>query len=88
MRVVLTHPRVLYPLLFLLSAVAKRDPVGRKPKKGVFAREGLAALARDGFGGCEEVARADGDEKCAEVGGTITGKEKEKEIMRMFFFYF
>ncbi|KAG5635603.1 hypothetical protein H0H81_010657 [Sphagnurus paluster] len=37
-----TPPRVLHALAFLLSAVAKRDAVGRAPKKGVFARAGLA----------------------------------------------
>ncbi|RDB22401.1 hypothetical protein Hypma_010501 [Hypsizygus marmoreus] len=47
LRITATHPRVLYILVFLLSAVSKRDPVGRKPKKGVFAREGLAVLARE-----------------------------------------
>ncbi|KAF9461040.1 hypothetical protein BDZ94DRAFT_1299517 [Collybia nuda] len=45
-----THPSVLYALAFLLSAVAKRDAVGRRPKKGVFAREGLGVLARGGWG--------------------------------------
>ncbi|CCM03812.1 uncharacterized protein FIBRA_05961 [Fibroporia radiculosa] len=37
-----THPRVLFLLAFLVSAVAKRDAVGRKPKRKVFATEGLA----------------------------------------------
>jgi hypothetical protein len=45
-----THPSVVYAVAFLLSAVAKRDAVGRKPKKGVFAREGLAVLERGGWG--------------------------------------
>ncbi|KAF8649400.1 hypothetical protein AX16_005841 [Volvariella volvacea WC 439] len=42
-----THPRVLYLLGFLISSVAKRDPVGRKPKKRVFAKEGLAVYERE-----------------------------------------
>ncbi|KAF9236547.1 hypothetical protein BU15DRAFT_49857 [Melanogaster broomeanus] len=36
-----THPRILFLLTFLLSAVAKRDPVGRRPKKRVFAKCGV-----------------------------------------------
>lgn len=46
-----THPRVMHALIFLVSAAAKRDAVGRKPRKAVFAKEGLAVLARSGFGG-------------------------------------
>ena len=32
---------------FLVSSVAKRDPVGRKPKRKVFAAEGLVVLERE-----------------------------------------
>ncbi|KZT18694.1 hypothetical protein NEOLEDRAFT_1246306 [Neolentinus lepideus HHB14362 ss-1] len=42
-----THPRILYMLTFLVSAVAKRDVVGRKPKRKVFASEGIAAWERE-----------------------------------------
>lgn len=42
-----THPRVLFLLVFLITSVAKRDPVGRKPKKRVFAVEGLKVLKRE-----------------------------------------
>lgn len=42
-----THPRVLYLLAFLVSSVAKRDPVGRKPKRRVFAVEGLASWEKE-----------------------------------------
>ncbi|KAH7914523.1 hypothetical protein BJ138DRAFT_1143607 [Hygrophoropsis aurantiaca] len=42
-----THPRVLYLLTFLLSSAAKRDPVGRKPKRKIFATEGLAVWERE-----------------------------------------
>lgn len=42
-----THPRLLYLLVFLITSVAKRDPVGRKPKKRVFAKEGLSVLERE-----------------------------------------
>ncbi|TFK32119.1 hypothetical protein BDQ12DRAFT_617655 [Crucibulum laeve] len=42
-----THPRVLFSLVFLVSSIAKRDPVGRKPKKRVFAVEGLAVMERE-----------------------------------------
>ena len=45
-----THPRILFVLVFLLSAIAKRDPVGRKPRKAVFAKEGLGVLEREGWG--------------------------------------
>ncbi|TBU25863.1 hypothetical protein BD311DRAFT_867198 [Dichomitus squalens] len=37
-----THPRVLFLLAFLISSTSKRDAVGRKPKRKVFATEGLA----------------------------------------------
>ncbi|KAF8308394.1 hypothetical protein DL93DRAFT_1893951 [Clavulina sp. PMI_390] len=36
-----THPRVLYELAFLISSVSKRDLVGRKPRRKIFAEEGL-----------------------------------------------
>jgi hypothetical protein len=36
-----THPRVLYLLGYLVSTTAKRDSVGRNPKRRVFALEGL-----------------------------------------------
>ncbi|KAF9258146.1 hypothetical protein L218DRAFT_964740 [Marasmius fiardii PR-910] len=42
-----THPRVLYVLAFLVSAVTKKDPVGRKPKKKIFSMEGLGAWERE-----------------------------------------
>jgi len=41
------HPCVLYSLAFLVSSVAKRDPVGRKPKRKVFAMEGLVLWEKD-----------------------------------------
>ncbi|KDQ51183.1 hypothetical protein JAAARDRAFT_41451 [Jaapia argillacea MUCL 33604] len=37
----ITHPRILHFLTFLVSSVSKRDPVGRKPKKRIFAAEAL-----------------------------------------------
>ncbi|KAI0776328.1 hypothetical protein BD413DRAFT_470228 [Trametes elegans] len=37
-----THPRILFLLVFLVSSAAKRDAVGRKPKRKIFATEGLA----------------------------------------------
>ncbi|KAI9069691.1 hypothetical protein FKP32DRAFT_1586700 [Trametes sanguinea] len=36
-----THPRILFLLAFLVSSASKRDAVGRKPKRKVFAVEGL-----------------------------------------------
>ncbi|KAH9912151.1 uncharacterized protein BXZ73DRAFT_93243 [Epithele typhae] len=38
-----THPRVLFLLTFLVSSVSKRDACGRKPKRKLFAAEGLAS---------------------------------------------
>lgn len=38
-----THPRVMFELAFLVSSVARRDVVGRKPRRMVFAVEGLRA---------------------------------------------
>ncbi|CAL1693812.1 unnamed protein product [Somion occarium] len=43
-----THPRILFLLAFLISSAAKRDAVGRKPKRKVFAMEGLAACEKKG----------------------------------------
>lgn len=42
-----THPRILFLLAFLVSSVAKRDAVGRKPKRKVFASEGLRSWERE-----------------------------------------
>ncbi|KIL71185.1 hypothetical protein M378DRAFT_154670 [Amanita muscaria Koide BX008] len=43
----MSHPRVLYLLAFLVSSVSKRNPVGRKPKRKVFAVEGLTITERE-----------------------------------------
>ena len=43
----MTHPRILYLLGFLVSSVSKRNPVGRKPKRKVFATEGLTIAERE-----------------------------------------
>ncbi|KAI6003452.1 hypothetical protein F5J12DRAFT_154292 [Pisolithus orientalis] len=45
-----SHPRVIFLLTFLISAVAKRDPVGRRPKKKVFAESGIVQCKV----GCDE----------------------------------
>lgn len=42
-----THPRILYVLGYLVSSVAKRDPVGRKPKRKLFAMEGLVTWEKE-----------------------------------------
>ncbi|KDQ31569.1 hypothetical protein PLEOSDRAFT_1036423 [Pleurotus ostreatus PC15] len=42
-----THPRVIYALGFLVSSTVKRDPIGRKPKRKVFAVEGLIRWERE-----------------------------------------
>ncbi|KAG6872964.1 hypothetical protein C0995_004718 [Termitomyces sp. Mi166 len=58
LRIRTTPPRVLHALAFLLSAAAKRDAVGRAPKKGVFARAGLELRELVGpFGGTGEGVR-------------------------------
>ncbi|KAG8768069.1 hypothetical protein FRC12_005783 [Ceratobasidium sp. 428] len=38
-----THPRVMFELAFLVSSVSRQDVVGRKPRRIVFAVEGLRA---------------------------------------------
>ena len=43
----LTPPAVITSMTYLISAVSKRDPVGRNPKRGVFAREGLLHLENE-----------------------------------------
>ncbi|KAF9476022.1 hypothetical protein BDN70DRAFT_839938 [Pholiota conissans] len=47
LRVQVTHPRVIYSLGFLVSSVSKRDPVGRKPKRTLFANEGILVVDRE-----------------------------------------
>ncbi|KAH8111978.1 hypothetical protein DFH11DRAFT_1512413 [Phellopilus nigrolimitatus] len=42
-----THPRVLYHLAYLVSSTSKRDAVGRKPKRKVFAGEGLTVWEKE-----------------------------------------
>ncbi|KAJ3557467.1 hypothetical protein NM688_g1462 [Phlebia brevispora] len=42
-----THPRILFLLAFLVSSVAKRDAVGRKPKRKIFASEGLRSWEQE-----------------------------------------
>ncbi|CAE7144385.1 unnamed protein product [Rhizoctonia solani] len=44
-----THPRVIFELAFLLSSIARRDVVGRKPRRLIFATEGLRAGAEIGI---------------------------------------
>jgi hypothetical protein len=77
-----THPRVLFVLVFLLTAVAKRDVVGRKPKKAVFAREGLAVLEREGWGDVligvvegQELGDQGGHDRGGRVEFDLTGPE-------------
>ncbi|KAG9080326.1 hypothetical protein FRC06_006783 [Ceratobasidium sp. 370] len=43
-----THPRVMFELAFLVSSVSRRDVVGRKPRRLVFAVEGLRATEEIG----------------------------------------
>lgn len=43
----LPHPKHIYTLSFLVSAVSKRDPVGRNPKRRLFAKEGCTAVERE-----------------------------------------
>ncbi|KAH9486026.1 hypothetical protein JR316_0000090 [Psilocybe cubensis] len=47
LRVQVTHPRVLYTLGFLVSSISKRDPVGRKPKRRLYAEEGVLTVERE-----------------------------------------
>jgi hypothetical protein len=70
-----THPRVLYVLAFLLSAAGKRDVVGRKPKKGVFAREGLGVLEREGWG---DILLGDGGH--VDSSGGDGGEQRETRV--------
>ncbi|KAG1721871.1 hypothetical protein EDD22DRAFT_936390 [Suillus occidentalis] len=39
-----THPLILLPLTFLVSATAKRDPVGRNPKRRLWAEAAINVL--------------------------------------------
>lgn len=42
-----SHPRVIFTLGFLVSSVSKRDPVGRKPKRKLFAQEGVLIIDKE-----------------------------------------
>ena len=42
-----THPKILLLLGYLVSSVAKRDPVGRKPKRKLFAVMGTKKYEQD-----------------------------------------
>ncbi|CEL62881.1 hypothetical protein RSOLAG1IB_10549 [Rhizoctonia solani AG-1 IB] len=44
-----THPRVIFELAFLVSSIARRDVVGRKPRRLIFSTEGLRAGAETGI---------------------------------------
>ncbi|KAG7100224.1 hypothetical protein E1B28_001999 [Marasmius oreades] len=85
-----THPRILYVLAYLVSAVAKKDPVGRKPKRKIFATEGLSAWERElkrelklpawaTVGDVEEIdikmAKIKGDLMCELIGVSIMRSE-------------
>lgn len=41
LRIQATHPRVLYQLTFVISGVVKRDSAGKRPKRKLFAEEGI-----------------------------------------------
>ncbi|KAB5588964.1 hypothetical protein CTheo_7598 [Ceratobasidium theobromae] len=43
-----TYPRVVFALAFLVSSIVRRDVVGQKPWRAVFAIEGLRAGAETG----------------------------------------
>ncbi|KAF7354469.1 hypothetical protein MVEN_01136100 [Mycena venus] len=43
----LTHPRVLNALAYLISAVARRNLLGPKPKRKIFVLEGLGVVERE-----------------------------------------
>ena len=47
LRVQITHPRIIFALGFLVSSASKRDPVGRKPKRKLFAAEGILVIDRE-----------------------------------------
>ena len=42
-----THPRIFYLVGFLLTSVSKRDAMGRKPRRKIFAIEGLKAWEKE-----------------------------------------
>lgn len=42
-----THPRVFYLIGFLLTSASKRDAMGRKPRRKIFALEGLKAWEKE-----------------------------------------
>lgn len=42
-----THPRIFYLIGFLLTSVSKRDAMGRKPRRKIFAIEGLKAWGKE-----------------------------------------
>jgi len=42
-----THPRIFYLIGFLLASVSKRDAMGRKPRRKIFAIEGLKVWEKE-----------------------------------------
>lgn len=42
-----THPRIFYLVVFLLTSISKRDAMGRKPRRKIFAIEGLKAWGKE-----------------------------------------
>ena len=66
LRIQCTHPRVLYHLTYATSSVAKRDLVGRRPKKKIFALEGVRQdLELGAASGEKRVEGAPGELTCA-----------------------
>ncbi|KAK7448874.1 hypothetical protein VKT23_013605 [Stygiomarasmius scandens] len=53
-----THPKTLLTLAYLVSCIAKPDPVGRNPKRKLFAKEGLVSWEREIRRGLEKYSKS------------------------------
>ncbi|KAI8980607.1 hypothetical protein BD414DRAFT_464741 [Trametes punicea] len=83
-----THPRILFLLAFLISCASKRDAIGRKPKRKVFAAEGLAmwdAEAHREISFCTWASAADAQEvekRLAKIKADLLSELISVSIMR------
>ncbi|THV03684.1 hypothetical protein K435DRAFT_851631 [Dendrothele bispora CBS 962.96] len=70
-----THPRTLFILAYLVSCIAKLNPVGRNPKRKLFAKEGLVAWEREVRRGLEKQSPS-GPESAEDVKGCEAREEE------------
>ncbi|KAF8912002.1 hypothetical protein CPB84DRAFT_1812174 [Gymnopilus junonius] len=93
-----THPRIIFALGFLVSSASKRDPVGRKPKRKLFASEGILVVDRelrkdaslpiwsstnDTKGHCKKFLQMKADMMCEVIGVCILRSEFDDADLKL-----